>query len=96
VSIIEVESLHKCYGDTVAVRDVSLIIANGEIFGIIGPNGAGKTRTVECVAGLREPGRASITVAGLNLRRDRDQLPRILGMQRQETSLPEKIRSAGR
>ncbi len=92
VSIIDVESLHKCYGDTVAVRDVSLTIEEGEIFGIIGPNGAGKTRMVECVAGLRAPDRGSITVAGLNPRQDRDQLRRILGMQLQETALPEKIR----
>ncbi len=92
VSIIEVESLHKCYGDTVAVRDVSLTIEEGEIFGIIGPNGAGKTTSVECVAGLRKPDRGSITVAGLNPRQDRDELRQILGMQLQETALAEKIK----
>jgi ABC-2 type transport system ATP-binding protein len=94
VSIIEVESLHKCYGDTVAVQDVSLTVEDGEIFGIIGPNGAGKTTTVECIAGLREPDGGSITVAGLNPRRDRDRLRQILGMQLQESELPEKIKVA--
>jgi ABC-2 type transport system ATP-binding protein len=74
VSITEVESLHKFYGDTVAARGVSLTIEEGEIFGIIGPNGAGKTTTVECVAGLRARDRGSITVAGLNPRRDTDKI----------------------
>jgi ABC-2 type transport system ATP-binding protein len=92
VPIIEVESLHKRYGDTVAVDDVSFNIEDGEIFGIIGPNGAGKTTTVECIAGLREPDRGSITVAGLNPRRDRDQLRQILGMQLQESELAEKLK----
>ena len=53
--VIEVEHLHKRYGDTVAVDDISFTVEEGEIFGILGPNGAGKTTTVECVAGLRTP-----------------------------------------
>jgi ABC-2 type transport system ATP-binding protein len=92
VSIIEVESLQKRYGDTIAVKDVSLSVEEGEIFGIIGPNGAGKTTTVECIAGMREPDGGSITVAGLNPPRDRDRLRQILGMQLQESALPEKLK----
>jgi len=38
------------------VDDVSLSVAEGEIFGILGPNGAGKTTAVGCAVGLREPG----------------------------------------
>jgi ATP/maltotriose-dependent transcriptional regulator MalT len=41
--VIEVSNLHKRYGGTVAVDDVSFTVEDGEIFGIIGPNGAGKT-----------------------------------------------------
>ncbi|MFZ2047955.1 MAG: ATP-binding cassette domain-containing protein, partial [Trebonia sp.] len=48
-TVIEVRGLHKEYGDTVAVDDVSFTVSEGEIFGILGPNGAGKTTTVECV-----------------------------------------------
>ena len=54
-AVIEVQHLHKSYGDTVAVDDVSFAVQEGEIFGILGPNGAGKTTTVECVEGLRTP-----------------------------------------
>ena len=56
-AVIEVQHLHKSYGDTVAVDDVSFTVEEGEIFGILGPNGAGKTTTVECVEGLRTPDR---------------------------------------
>ena len=54
-AVIEVQNLHKTYGDTVAVDDVSFTVHEGEIFGILGPNGAGKTTTVECIEGLGRP-----------------------------------------
>ena len=54
-SMISIQHLRKSYGNTVAVDDVSLEVAEGEVLGILGPNGAGKTTTVECVAGLRVP-----------------------------------------
>jgi ABC-type multidrug transport system ATPase subunit len=52
---VEIAHLRKAYGNAVAVDDVSLSVAEGEIFGILGPNGAGKTTTVECAIGLRAP-----------------------------------------
>ena len=51
-TVIAVEHLHKAYGATVAVDDVSFSVLAGEIFGILGRNGAGKTTTVECLSGL--------------------------------------------
>src|SRR5690349_23543091 len=87
--VIEVTNLRKRYGDTLAVRDVSFTVERGEIFGILGPNGAGKTTTVECVAGLRTPDGGTITVL------DRDprdpELRRLVGVQLQESQLPEKM-----
>ena len=89
--VIEVSNLHKQYRDTVAVDDVSFTVDEGEIFGILGPNGAGKTTTVECVEGLRTPDRGSISVLGLDPRRDRVELRQKLGAQLQESQLPEKL-----
>jgi len=87
--VIEVKNLRKRYGDTVAVRDVSFAVERGEIFGILGPNGAGKTTTVECVAGLRAPDGGTITVLD---RPPRDpSLRREVGVQLQESQLPDKI-----
>jgi ABC-type sugar transport system ATPase subunit len=40
-AVIEVQHLHKSYGKTVAVDDISFAVEQGEIFGILGPNGAG-------------------------------------------------------
>lgn len=93
-AVIEVQRLHKQYGDTVAVGDVSFTVQEGEIFGILGPNGAGKTTTVECVAGLRERDGGQVSVLGLDPRRDRAELTQRLGVQLQESRLPDRLRVA--
>ena len=93
-TVIEVRGLHKEYGDTVAVDDVSFTVSEGEIFGILGPNGAGKTTTVECVEGLRKPDRGELRVLGLDPLRDRAELTQLLGAQLQESQLPAKLRVA--
>jgi ABC-2 type transport system ATP-binding protein len=93
-NVIEVRNLHKAYGDTVAVDDVSFTVEAGEIFGILGPNGAGKTTTVECVEGLRTPGSGTITVLGLDPWRDRAELTQVLGVQLQDSQLPAKLEVA--
>ena len=89
--VISVEHLHKRYGGTVAVEDVSLSVRRGEIFGIVGPNGAGKTTTVESITGLRRPDGGSVTVLGLDPVRDRAELRRRVGVQLQESTLPDKL-----
>ena len=61
--VIEVRGLHKEYGGTVAVDDVSFTVSEGEIFGILGPNRAGKTTTVECVYGKLGVGDRAAAVA---------------------------------
>ena len=93
-AVIEVQHLHKSYGDTVAVDDVSFTVADGEIFGILGPNGAGKTTTVESIEGLRAPDRGAISVLGLDPRRDRAELTQRLGVQLQDSQLPDRLRVA--
>jgi ABC-2 type transport system ATP-binding protein len=89
---IEVRNLHKRYGDRIAVQDVSFTVERGEIFGIIGPNGAGKTTTVECIEGLRRPDKGTVTVLGLDPRRDGAELRQRVGAQLQESALPEKMK----
>src|ERR1019366_3428508 len=91
-AVIEVRNLHKSYGETVAVDDVSFTVHEGEIFGVLGPNGAGKTTTVECVEGLRKPDGGGISVLGLDPQRDRAELTQQLGVQLQDSELPERLR----
>jgi ABC-2 type transport system ATP-binding protein len=91
-TVVDVQELHKSYRATVAVDDISLQVEQGEIFGILGPNGAGKTTTVECIEGLRAPDRGQISVLGLDPRRDRAELTQRLGVQLQDSQLPERLR----
>jgi len=91
MNVIEVSDLTKHYGDRAAVDDVSFSVEEGEIFGILGPNGAGKTTTVESIVGLRTPDSGTIRVLGLDPRQDRDRLRAVVGVQLQESELPDRI-----
>jgi ABC-2 type transport system ATP-binding protein len=93
-AVIEVRQLHKRYGETVAVDDISFDVQEGEVFGILGPNGAGKTTTVECIEGLRNPDGGTVSVLGLNpaQARDRAELTQRLGIQLQDSQLPANLR----
>ena len=92
MNVIEVTNLVKRYGNHAAVDDVSFTVEEGEIFAILGPNGAGKTTTVESISGLRTPDSGSISVLGLDPRRDRDELRRVVGVQLQESELADHLR----
>jgi ABC-2 type transport system ATP-binding protein len=65
--MIEVSGLTKCYGDFVAVRDLSFAVRPGEILGLVGPNGAGKTSALRCLAGIIPPSGGSIRISGHDL-----------------------------
>jgi ABC-2 type transport system ATP-binding protein len=90
--VIEVESLCKRYGDTIAVDGLSFTVEPGEIFGLLGPNGAGKTTTVEVIEGLRTPDAGTVRVLGLDPEHDRAELRRRVGVQLQAAELPERLR----
>jgi ABC-2 type transport system ATP-binding protein len=89
--VVRVSGCRKTYGAMVAVDDVSFDVREGEIFGLIGPNGAGKTTTMECVEGLRTPDRGTISVLGLDPRRDAYALQQRIGVQLQEAQLQKRI-----
>ena len=72
--VIEIKNLSKTYqsaaGEITALRDISLTINDGEIFGIIGLSGAGKSTLVRCINFLEKPTEGTVTVDGnpVNLR----------------------------
>src|SRR5690348_8299617 len=61
---IHVTDLSKRYGETQAIRGISLDVARGEIFGLIGPDGAGKTTTFQILAGVMQPTSGEAEVFG--------------------------------
>jgi ABC-2 type transport system ATP-binding protein len=91
-SAVEISHLRKTYGNLVAVDDISLSVAEGEIFGILGPNGAGKTTAIECAIGLREPDAGTIRLLGLDPHANRDQVRQVVGVQLQASAFPPKLR----
>lgn len=77
--LVSVENLHVSYGRTHAVRDLSLSIQRGEVYGFIGPNGAGKTSTIKVLATLLKPTRGRALVAGLDVAREPHAVRRKIG-----------------
>jgi ABC-2 type transport system ATP-binding protein len=90
--VIQVSSVRKTYGRTIAVADASFEVNQGEIFGLIGPNGAGKTTTMECIEGLRKPDSGSIAVLGLDPFRQVYKLQDRIGVQLQQAQLQKRIK----
>jgi ABC-2 type transport system ATP-binding protein len=83
--------LRKSYGDVIAVDGLSLAVARGECFGLLGPNGAGKTTTIEILEGLLPADGGEVEVLGMTWHTHAPQLRQRLGVQLQETQLPEKL-----
>jgi ABC-2 type transport system ATP-binding protein len=88
---VRCESLRKHYGDVVAVDGLSLHVHRGECFGLLGPNGAGKTTTIEILEGLMAADAGEVEVLGRRWRSDEAELRQRLGIQLQETQLPDKL-----
>jgi ABC-2 type transport system ATP-binding protein len=72
---IEARGLHKAFGETVALDNVSLRVEEGRILGLVGPNGAGKTTALNAILGLT-PYEGELRVLGRNPWTERDQLMR--------------------
>ena len=67
---IQLENLTKHYGDIVGIQNLSLEVAEGEVFGLLGPNGAGKTTTIRLILDFIRPTSGSVSVFGLSPRSD--------------------------
>jgi len=64
VAAVSVEHLSKRYGEIDAVKDVTFVVEQGEVFALLGPNGAGKTTTIEILEGFRSRDRGRVDVLG--------------------------------
>ena len=77
--MIELVGLRKQYGSFVAVRDLSLSVQQGTVFGFLGPNGAGKTTTIRMLMGILVPTAGAATIGGLDCQHDRIEVKRRVG-----------------
>ncbi len=77
--VIRCEGLTKAYGEILALKNLDLEIARGEVFGYIGHNGAGKTTTIRILAGLLEATEGRASIAGVDVARDRDKIKSLVG-----------------
>src|SRR5512136_1239677 len=88
---IQVNNLHKAFGEIKAVQGVSFEVRHGEIFGLLGPNGAGKTTTLSMLATLLRPDDGDALVMGHSIRRDPMAVKSVLGVVPQEIALYEDL-----
>ena len=87
MNAITLDHVVKRFGTTEAVRELSLSVGTGEMFGLIGPDGAGKTTTIRMVCGLLRPDAGRITVLGHDPVRDHRALTGSVGYLSQRFSL---------
>jgi ABC-2 type transport system ATP-binding protein len=89
--IVHTEHLERRFGALVAVRDLSLDVAPGEIFGVLGPNGAGKSTTIRMLCGILDPSAGRGTVVGYDIARDAEKIKERIGYMTQRFSLYEDL-----
>lgn len=87
MSIVQVESLRKTYGELQAVKGISFSVRRGECFGLLGPNGAGKTTTIRMLYGYTPRDAGKLTLFGLDIDHDIREIKRRIGICQQEDSL---------
>ncbi|WP_123054194.1 ABC transporter ATP-binding protein [Clostridium sp. JN-1] len=77
--IIETKNLNKKFESFRAVRDLSLQVRKGRIYGFLGPNGAGKSTTIRMILGLMKPTSGEINIFGKDLRKNKMEILRKIG-----------------
>jgi len=88
---IQIQNLHKRYGDVHAVQGVSLNVQAGEIFSLLGPNGAGKSTTISMLSCLLEPTQGDALVMGHSISREPAAVKAVIGVVPQEIALYEDL-----
>jgi ABC-2 type transport system ATP-binding protein len=89
--IIETHGLSRRFGSLVAVRDVSLSVQRGEIFGVLGPNGAGKSTTIRMLCGILDPTGGAGKVVGYDIATQAESIKQRIGYMTQRFSLYEDL-----
>lgn len=89
--VIDVHGLNKHFGANHAVKDLTLTIRRGEIFGFLGPNGSGKTTSIRMLCGLLTPDSGEGTCLGFDIVRETREIKRHVGYMTQRFSFWEDL-----
>lgn len=89
--MITIDRVSKSFGGFQAVKDISVTIADGEIFGLVGPNGAGKTTTIRMMTGLLRPDSGRIVIGSYDIAEDPIRAKSVLGYVPDRAFLYEKL-----
>jgi ABC-type multidrug transport system ATPase subunit len=90
---IKIQSLTKIYNDSFkAICDIDLTIHDG-LFGLLGPNGAGKTTLMRILVTLLDPTLGEVTIDGMDLKKDRSDIRKILGYLPQDFNTFSKVKA---
>ena len=84
---INIEDLHKNFGNVKAVQGIVYTIRKGELFGLVGPDGAGKTTTIRMLCGLVKPDSGSATLLDMDIVKDKNKIKDHIGYLSQRFSL---------
>ena len=84
--VVDVDRINKHFGNKHVVRDLSLQVRRGEIFGFLGPNGSGKTTSIRMMCGLLTPDSGHGTCLGFDIIKQSDQIKRRVGYMTQKFS----------
>lgn len=90
-TMIEVEGLHKAFGQVRAVNGIDFSVAEGEIFGLLGHNGAGKTTTIRMLTGRTRPTSGRASVAGYDVVSQLDEIKPQINLVFEEPNLYERL-----
>jgi ABC-2 type transport system ATP-binding protein len=86
-NVITARNLTRRFGSFTAVDHITFDVHAGEVFGFLGANGAGKTTAIKILIGLLQPSDGDATVAGFDVRRERESIRRSIGYMSQRFSL---------
>ncbi|MFD0048048.1 ATP-binding cassette domain-containing protein [Actinomycetes bacterium NPDC127524] len=91
MNVLEINNLTKKFGDFIAVDNMSLSVAEGEIFGFLGANGAGKSTTINLVAGLLRSHEGTICILGKEMSKNSRFAKMNIGIVPQELAIYEEL-----
>ena len=89
--MIQLLNISKAFDGIYAVRNLSLTVEKGEVFGLVGPNGAGKTTTIRIMTGLLRPDEGTVTIGGYSIIDEPLKAKAILGYVPDRAFLYEKL-----